>query len=115
MIVKSKDVRISKIEKPRGGNGIMTGKNYLTNEELENNMTGFNMMELEAGGAIGYHQHLGDEEIYFILSGNGIIQDNGKEESIEAGDLIYTKAGEFHGLKNISESPLKFIAFIVKK
>lgn len=115
MMIKKENIKKIKLEKPRNGQGIMFLNAYLSNNELQNSMTGFNMMELQECGEIGYHQHKGDEEIYFIISGKGIVKDNGVEMEVGEGDLIYTKDEEWHGLKNIGNEALKFIAFIVKK
>jgi mannose-6-phosphate isomerase-like protein (cupin superfamily) len=115
MIIKAdKAVKIIS-EKPRGGKGIIFNNRYLDSHELDNNLQGFYVNELEPGGEIGYHMHEGDEEIYYILEGSGIILDNGKESSIEKGDLIYTKSGESHGMINNGNDVLKFIGFIIKK
>lgn len=115
MIVKKSNLKKSLIEKPRGGEGTMFCKSYLSNQELTNKMTGFNLMELQADSEIGFHKHENDEEIYYIISGTGLVKDNENQEEVSAGDLIYTKDGEWHGLKNIGTEPLSFIAFIVAK
>lgn len=114
MLIKKEEVKTNKVENPRGGNGVLDCFSYLKNEDITNNMTGFNIMEMEPGSSVGYHQHIDDEEIYFILSGEGKIVDNGEESDIKAGDLLYTKQGERHSIKNTGNETLKFVAFIVK-
>ena len=113
MIVKKNDTSHSRGEKPRGGEGFINAFSYLKDEELTNSMKGFNVMSLEVGASIGYHQHVSDEEIYFIISGKGLVKDNDTEMEVSTGDLIYTKDGEFHGMKNIGDEELNFVAFIV--
>ena len=115
MVVKSdKAVKILS-EKPRGGKGIIINNRYLDSHELDNNLQGFYVNELLPSGVIGNHMHEGEEEIYYIIEGNGIIQDNGVEIPIGKGDVIYTKSGESHGMINTGTESLKFIGFIVKK
>lgn len=113
MIIKKEDVDLTEQIKPRGGTGIIKSLSYLKNEDLNNAMHGFNVMELEVNSSIGFHQHIGNEEIYFIISGKGLVQDNDKEEEVTTGDLIYTAHQSYHGLKNIGNKPLIFVAFII--
>ncbi|BDU50265.1 cupin domain-containing protein [Haliovirga abyssi] len=115
MIIKIGDTKQQITEKPRGGVGEIIANMYLKDSELENSLTGFNMMQLKKNSEVGYHQHINDEEIYYILTGKGIVNDNGIEKEVEAGDMIYTKQGEFHSIKNIGDELLEFIAFIIKK
>ena len=115
MVIKAdKAVKIIS-EKPRGGKGIIINNRYLDSFEIDNNLQGFYVNELEPAGEIGNHMHEGEEEIYYILEGNGIILDNGEKIPIEKGDVIYTKSGESHGMINNGDKTLKFIGFIVKK
>ncbi len=113
MIIKKENVELNEVVKPRGGTGIIKSLSYLKSEDLHNAMQGFNVMELELNSSIGFHQHIGNEEIYFIISGKGLVQDNDKEEKVTTGDLIYTADKNYHGLKNIGDTPLIFVAFIV--
>lgn len=113
MIIKKENVELKEIIKPRGGEGIIKSLSYLQNEDLDNAMQGFNVMELQLNSSIGFHQHLGNEEIYFIISGEGLVRDNENEEKVTTGDLIYTKNKSYHGLTNIGNTPLTFVAFII--
>lgn len=113
MIVKKEEVYKNRIEKPRGGEGVMIGNEYLRNAGIKSKLSGFNIMNLEPGGAVGFHQHVGNEEIYYIISGNGIARDNDNESAVEAGDLIYTGDGDWHSIKNTGTDMLVFAAFIV--
>ena len=115
MVIKSEKAEKIVSEKPRGGKGIIINNRYLDSHELDNNLQGFYVNELLPSGVIGNHMHEGEEEIYYIIEGNGIIQDNGVEIPIGKGDVIYTKSGESHGMINTGTEPLKFIGFIVKK
>ena len=115
MVIKSSDTIKSISENPRGGTGIVISNRYLDSNELDNDLTGFYLNELEVGSEIGYHVHEGEEEIYYIIEGNGIITDNAEKIEIKAGDVIYTKSGEGHGMKNTGDKPIRFLAFIVKK
>ena len=52
------------------------------------------------------HRHELFTEIYFLISGNGIMTVNGKELLVETGDTIVINPGEVHFLKNDDGSQL---------
>jgi mannose-6-phosphate isomerase-like protein (cupin superfamily) len=114
MVVKKEYTTKIISENPREGKGIIEGYRYLDSHDLTNSLKGFYINELLPNSEVGYHEHLVDEEIYLILDGEGIVNDNGIEEKVEAGTLIYTKKGQGHSLKNIGDKALKFAAFIVE-
>ena len=60
---------------------------------------------LHPGSAIGYHLQK-EQEIYYILAGNGILTMNGKDIAVSTGDGILTKPGSSHGLKPAGNNDL---------
>ena len=83
---------------------------------------------LEPGGSIGYHVHEGESETYYILNGTAEFSDNGNivtltdgsvvyvnRDPLKAGDVAYTPDGEGHGIRNVGEDTLHFIALILYK
>ena len=64
---------------------------------------------LEPGVSIGPHTHSGDEEVYVILEGRGVMTVDGREHPVQAGDLCVTRDGRSHSLKNNSEAPLRLL------
>ncbi|RYY64760.1 MAG: cupin domain-containing protein, partial [Chitinophagaceae bacterium] len=69
---------------------------------------------LQPGAAIGYHLQE-DEEIYYILSGTGEMQMNGKAFAVKAGDAVMTMPGNYHGLAQTGKEPLVVIINYQKK
>jgi quercetin dioxygenase-like cupin family protein len=67
-----------------------------------------------AGSAMGYHQHVGDFEIYYILEGEGEYNDNGNPVPARPGDVFLCRDGEWHSIKNVGDADLAFVALIVK-
>ena len=64
-----------------------------------------------------YHYHVDSEEVYFILSGKGIVRTPDGEKEISAGDFIYFPAGKegAHKLTNTSDSEnLVYLDFDIK-
>ena len=65
---------------------------------------------------LGYHEHHGEGESYFILSGEAVYDDNGTKRRISAGDTTWTPSGSGHGVDNSAGSEdLVFMALIVKQ
>lgn len=68
---------------------------------------------LSPGGEVYYHTHEGESESYYILSGEGIYNDNGIESKVSAGDITFTPSGGAHGIRNEGTEELHFLALIV--
>ena len=114
MIRRKNDITEEKIEGPFNGGGIAVRKQLIQNNtDLCDKGRLFNHMILEPGAAIGYHEHNGDSELYYILTGKGVYNDNGTDEQVEAGDLTIVKSGEGHSLKNTGSEPMTLIALVV--
>lgn len=73
----------------------------------------FSMIQLKPGEEVEYHMHMGESETYFILSGKGIYNDNGKKIDAVPGMVTLTPSGEGHSLKNTGSVDLVFIALIL--
>ena len=116
MIVKAGNVTRITENGAEGGNGILQLDKLNLVEPAAKNVRLFSIATLEPGADVGYHQHVGEIEFYYILSGNAVYNDNGKEHYLTAGDLTYTPDGESHGIKNLSDvENLVFIALVVKE
>lgn len=73
----------------------------------------YGAVELLPGQELKYHVHEGESEMYYILSGHGIYNDNGTETEICPGTVTFTPSGNGHGMKNTGEETLRFIALIL--
>ena len=64
--------------------------------------------------AVPYHYHLRNEEVFFILSGTGLLKTPEGERAVSAGDFLYFPNNEAgaHKITNTSESePLVYADF----
>ena len=65
----------------------------------------FRKRALKPGSGIGYHeQH--EDEIYYVLSGRGVMTLDGKDVEVTTGTAILTRPGSSHGLKQAGSEPL---------
>ena len=86
----------------------------LTDKEgLYNHGRLFNHTIVNPGCSIGYHVHNHETEFYYILKGEAVFNDDGKEVILHAGDIGITGYGQGHGLENRSSEPVEMIALIV--
>jgi quercetin dioxygenase-like cupin family protein len=63
------------------------------------------------GTVVGDHTHWGEEEIFFIISGSGVVRVDGEECTVGPGSAVLTLSGSVHGLRNEGPGDLRiFVA-----
>ncbi len=99
---------------PFHGTGEITVRSLLNGpEEMSQKGRVFSHTTVYPNSAIGYHVHQGDSETYYILSGEGLYNDNGTLTTVHPGDVTYTAPGQGHGIECVSSTPLEMIALIL--
>lgn len=101
------------IEQMCGGKGRVIIKHILGEKELHGNCGLYAEVTIEPNCTLGYHEHHGESETYYILSGEGTYNDNGATRPVKAGDVTFTGNGFGHGLDNTGDQNLVFMALIV--
>lgn len=105
--------QIQIIEGLRGGAGQVELHHIVSKDELNGHGNMYAMGILKPGCSIGYHQHVGNTEPYFILKGKGVFTDHDRTETeVGPGDVCYIEPGQSHALANRSEEDLVFMALI---
>lgn len=72
----------------------------------------FAHMNLEVGASIGTHEHVNEEEVFYIIKGTAEVDDNGVKKILNIHDSMLTAHGEFHSIKNVGNEPLEILAII---
>jgi len=67
---------------------------------------------LAPGCGIGLHRHTGEDELYFILQGEGTVDDGETAAQVSSGTSILTRNGESHSLQNTGKEDIILIAVI---
>jgi mannose-6-phosphate isomerase-like protein (cupin superfamily) len=123
-------------DKDRNGENIIEMR-WLLQREFGSNLVFFHEVLIPPGKVEGTHQHIGSEELYYIIEGNGIayMGENDdpatrdfptversifgfdqpkrcKELPVRPGSIIFTKSGGIHGIRNPGSAPLRFVAFL---
>ena len=57
--------------------------------------------------------HEGEEEIFYILSGDGLLTEQGVSSHVGPGDAVLTGGGGGHSIENQGELPLEILATIL--
>jgi mannose-6-phosphate isomerase-like protein (cupin superfamily) len=74
----------------------------------------FRKRALKPGSGIGYHEQK-EDEVYYVLSGKGVMTLDDKPTDVGPGTAILTRPGSSHGLKQVgSEDLVILIAYEVK-
>ena len=106
-------MKTERIEKMCGGEGHVIIKHVLGEKEL-NGKCGLDAeVTIEPGCTLGYHEHHGESETYYILSGEGDYNDNGTHRPVHPGDRTFTPSGCGHALANTGDTDLVFMALII--
>jgi mannose-6-phosphate isomerase-like protein (cupin superfamily) len=109
---------------------------WVVQRELGSDLVFFHQVTIPPHTIEGTHRHIGSEELYYIVEGEGIayMQDGDdpandrfplvtrpiygldprpcRELPVKAGSVIYTKSGGVHGIRNPNDEPLRFVAFL---
>jgi mannose-6-phosphate isomerase-like protein (cupin superfamily) len=73
-------------------------------------------LRLMPGDSIGYHPHVTNEDVYVIVSGEGVFKDkDGKDKPVKAGDITIVRKGESHGIANSGKEPLIIVDVIAEQ
>lgn len=115
MILAKDTHKIIRNENVAGGKGPLTIEQLLTAEQMKDQCGLFAHVVIEPNCSLGYHEHHGEGEAYYIIKGTGKYSDNGTDVVVNVGDVVFCPDGEGHGIENLSaDENLEFIALIIK-
>ena len=101
-------------ENMRGGKGEAKIEHLWKKDELKGKTRLCARLTLPPGASIGFHEHVGEEEVFYVVSGTGVIQDAAEKAPVNAGDTILTGDGSGHAVEATGETPLVMLAVIVQ-
>jgi mannose-6-phosphate isomerase-like protein (cupin superfamily) len=112
MIIRRNEMRTEEKNQMRGGEGTV-GFVHFTEGSAMKHARLLAELTLPPGASIGYHQHDNETEYFIFVSGSGMVNDNGAEVPVKAGDVMVTGNGASHGVKNTGSVPLVLYAVII--
>jgi len=96
------------------GNGDVVLKYAFHDSDMKSNCCACCTVTLEKGCSVGMHQHTADDEIYYIISGSGVVDEgDGVKVPVSAGDAILTGDNGYHSIANENDEPLVFLAVVI--
>ncbi|MFA5577025.1 MAG: cupin domain-containing protein [Tissierellaceae bacterium] len=114
MIKKESELRKDTVANLMEGEGDINRTHFLEVEDFYGHGRLFAKHLLEPGASIGFHRHQDEQEAYYILRGQALYNDNGRDVTLEGGHFALCRSGEGHSIKNIGQDNLEFIALIMK-
>jgi len=114
MIRKKGTYEVDVRENMRGGMGAVRIEHFWKKDELETNVRLCARLILEPGCSIGFHEHVGEEEVFIVAKGRGRVMDGDESVVVEEGDTILTGNGAGHAVEALGDTPLELIAVIVR-
>ncbi|MFO0818648.1 MAG: hypothetical protein U1A77_11945 [Pirellulales bacterium] len=109
---------------------------WLLQREFGGSVVFFHEVTIPVGTVEGTHQHIGSEELYYIVEGEGeaymavgddpatagfpkvnrpvygLFEKECVALPVKPGNVIFTKSGGIHGIRNTGDKPLRFVAFL---
>jgi mannose-6-phosphate isomerase-like protein (cupin superfamily) len=113
MIKRSADMVNEVRARMRDGTGETEILHVFRQEEMKGKARLIAKVRLKKDCSIGFHVHENEEEVFYILKGQGVVSDGKQETAVGEGDATLTGNGDGHSIRNSGETPLEFIAVIL--
>ncbi|HRZ86851.1 MAG TPA: cupin domain-containing protein [bacterium] len=97
----------------RGAPGEVKIRHYFGGGELNFPCRLCAELTIPPGAGIGLHEHIGEDEIFIVQRGSGVVTDSGRESAVAPGDAIVTGKGGSHAVMNTGAEDLVMTAIIV--
>lgn len=105
--VIERDADVAKLQPgPHDGGGQTVGYSFFA--DVPKLSLVFRKRALKPGSGIGYHEQK-EDEIYYVLSGRGVMTLDGKDVEVGPGTAVLTRTGSSHGLKTLGSEDLVII------
>ena len=85
--------------------GSIISDSIMDPETLGKGVKMFAQVTLKPGCAVPIHQHVGNNETYYLIQGSGEYTDEDKKFTVKAGDVTFCADGGTHGLLNTGKEP----------
>ena len=104
-IRKDSEIEWLQFDECHEGNGVLNCKSLL--DGLDSAKFGFmHRDEMAKGVSIGVHEHKDSEEIYYLVSGKGVLTYDGEEYEMLPKDISLCNIGHSHGFLATEDSVL---------
>ncbi len=111
MLVRKEEMKTYERENVRGGVGTLKFSDLLT--ESPPHCTMMSTVTFGPGESVGEHTHENNGELYYILEGTMIVNDDGVDYEMNVGDAHYCFSGHSHSARNETDKPATIFAIIL--
>lgn len=91
---------------PHGAIGMSTA--YRISDAAEDRTMEFRKRSLHPGAAVGAHV-ISHDEVYYVVSGEGVVESDGETATLSAGMAAYLYEGASVGIRQVGDQPLVLI------
>ena len=105
VIIAEEDVKVEE-PPPHGKIGMSTA--WRISDAVPVRAFEFRKRALHPGSAIGLHL-INHDEIYYVLSGEGVVRSDGEEQVLKGGMAAYLYTGATVGIRQVGAEPLVLI------
>ncbi len=113
MIRKAAEMRSEVRENMRGGAGAVSIRHIFNSDEIQAKTRLCARLIIPPGAGIGPHCHEREDELFVVVSGEGVVEEDGRAVRVAAGDAVLTGRGGTHAVRNESNAPLEMLAVIM--
>lgn len=104
MYKKRENIKPIILEHMKGGEKYVQKFSSIGTDDFTGNADVVARLVLIPGASIGYHEHVGNEEVITVLSGSGRCTDDGTVYTLRPGDVTICREHHQHGIENFSET-----------
>ena len=106
MVIDFDNIKEENIMNFKGGHGELLTRNYVDGK--------CKIMKscLRPGASNGLHQHDGNSEIVYVVSGTATFHYDGKVETVAEGQVHYCPEGHSHYMENNTNVDLQYLAIV---
>src|SRR5690606_28823796 len=95
VVIHEADTMVRQVP-PHSGEGMSTA--YRISDGVPNRAMEFRKRVMHPGAAIGLHP-IAHDEVYYVVSGQGVVTSDGVETAVKAGDAAYLYDGNVVGIR----------------
>ena len=112
MICNAGKGTIEKRDNMRGGEGTVSIEHFF--DKLPSGCRLASILNLPKGTSIGDHEHSHESEMFYVLSGAALYNDNGVTAMLMQGDCALVSNAR-HSIEGISDEPCRVLAVIINE
>ena len=92
-----------------GGTSSLLWKRFSDGNMMYSDLASFEHVTVPPGGNVGLHVHSRTEEIYFLISGRGLMRVDGETREVGRGDVVLTPLHSAQSFEVLGDEPATFI------